>query len=152
MRSGKAGLAAALFFALVPAYACLPLPPATADGKAAPAQPAPEQRLQEVLKNPKDLAVVTVVSDTQQETNAFAILKITHGWGEAKRQMLTYPREESVCGPLQKLPKDASYLVVLDYHKVVEIFDYALARKSLKALGAPDYKYNKKGVLKKATD
>lgn len=122
--------------------------------QACPSQQAPEQRLQQALAEKKDLALVEVESETWQEQpgSAFAILKVTRGWGSPKKLHLTYTREATPCNPLQELSKGERYLVVLDRYKVVDIFEYAVARKPLKSLGDPHYRFNRKGKLIKSSD
>lgn len=115
--------------------------------QACPPEQTPEQRLQEAVQAKKNLALVEVESDTPQSDSAFAILKVIQGWGAPKRRHLTYPREADSCGPPQKLDKGGRYLVVLEFYKVTDIFEYSLVKKPIKALGDPDYKYDRKGKL-----
>ncbi|HEX5057632.1 MAG TPA: hypothetical protein VFX02_14180 [Gammaproteobacteria bacterium] len=131
----RLSLIASLLIVCVPAQAC-------------PEQP-PAQRLQEAIQAKKDLALVEVAADTPQAQPAsdFAILKVIQGWGASKRRHLTYAREESSCGPLEKLDMSGRYLVVLELYKVTDIFEYSAVKKLLKPLGGPDYKYNRKGKL-----
>ena len=117
--------------------------------RACPPEQSPEQRLQEALQAKKDLALAEVESDAWQgqPVTAFAILKVKQGWGAPKKLHLTYSRQETDCPPPQKLEKGARYLVVLDFYKVTDIFEYSTVKKPLKALGDPDYKYNRKNKL-----
>jgi hypothetical protein len=133
----KLGLIASFLIVCAPVQACPPEQP-------------PEQRLQAAMQAKKDLALVEVEADTQQQPGAaFAILKVIQGWGAPKRRHLTYPRQEADCPPPGKLDKGGRYLVVLEFYKVADIFEYSSVRKPLKSLGEPDYQYNRKGELKR---
>jgi hypothetical protein len=110
------------------------------------------QRLQDVLKAGGDLAVVTVESETRSvpPVSAFAILRVVEGWGEPRKRHLTYMREEASCGTPQALQENGRYLVLLEQNMVLDIFEYAAAKKPLKALGKPHYKYDRKGRLQRS--
>ena len=122
------------------------IPPDTLTGEFTYVYPDPEEALLARLKRAKNIAVVTVVSDSHFDELWVAKIKIQYGWGFQKGRFVDYVRTADTCSKPEILEEGTTYVAILNGGEITDTVELALAKPYIETLGEPRYIYSNSGL------